>query len=197
MLRQVLLICFDGMIDVVLARLNFSKTDRWRRWLALRRHRERMAEAAVWQADPNCVKDDINEVPLTPSLAHAAAQGGGLKTEDRGPTPSWDKHQRQHQCWGEVIPYVHLFWPFIEHQEVPSNLDMCIVSDVLQQLHALAAKKPQVFKEYPLLSEEERYGGDFAWVGEAFCSKSAEYMEETNELEQPFYTLGSGSPLYD
>ena len=198
MLRQVLLICFDGMADLVLKRFNYSKTDRWRRWLAVRLHREKVAEAAVWQADAQYPpKDETNEAPAGSSPPQAVAHEGVLQPEEDVPTLRRQQDQQtQHECWGELMPYLHLFWPFVEHQEVPSNLDLCVVSELLQQLHALAAKKPQTFKGYPLISEAERYEGDFA-LERGLCSEFDGGPYDLNEAEQPFYTLGSGSPLYE
>ncbi|KAL8454071.1 hypothetical protein Emed_000569 [Eimeria media] len=225
MLRQVLLICFDGIADHVLKRSSYSKTDRWKRWLALRQHREKVADAAVWQqgssstergeaelqADPTthatthaATVQDKAEPPAqeegapTTGTTGAAATGAAAQTAAAAGGGKQEPQQKPHECWGELIPYVHLFWPFIEQREVPSNVDLCVVSELLQQLHALAAKKPQTFRGYPLLSEAERYEGDFAFGGAAACGVTGFEADWGSEgTQEACYTWGSGSPLYD
>lgn len=64
--------------------------------------------------------------------------------------------------WEELLPYVQLFWPFIEQQEVPASLDLCVVAELLQQLHTIAAKNPEHFPEYPVATEIQRVSGTLA-----------------------------------
>ncbi|KAL8270146.1 hypothetical protein Esti_005926 [Eimeria stiedai] len=225
MLRQVLLICFDGIADRVLKRSSYSKTDRWKRWLALRQHRGKVADAAVWQQGGSSTESgdaELQEDSAGHAKTHAATVQDGARppAQDEGPSSAattgaaaatgtatataaggggkQERKQKPHECWGELIPYVHLFWPFIEQREVPSNLDMCVVSDLLQQLHALAARKPQTFRGYPLLSEAERFEGDFAFDGAAARGVEAGRAGWGFEgAQEAGYTWGSGSPLYE
>ncbi|XP_026191654.1 uncharacterized protein LOC113146961 [Cyclospora cayetanensis] len=179
MLRQVLLICLDGMASLVLQRFHYSKSDKWRRWLAVRLHRDQVAGSSVWEqqeaspADPS--KKQLADVTRS---THPPDMLRGEETQTDS-VPAL-KRPENHTCWGELIPYLNIFWPFVEHQESPANLDLCVVSELLQQLHALAAEQPQRFKSYPLASEAARYGGDFAAANAAVAASS--WREASDEL---------------
>ncbi|CDJ39614.1 hypothetical protein, conserved, partial [Eimeria tenella] len=220
LLRQVLLICLDTVASGVLNRLNYSQQDKWVRWFALQQHRHTLAAAAVWQ--PPQQQQQQQQQHEGAEAAAAAATPAGNNTQLQQPRQPADEaqatsesldqqqqqqqQQQQHECWAEVLPYLQLFWPFIEQQEAIGDLDICVVSLLLQQLHAVAAARPHTFVDYPLLSEAKRFKGVFAaaaaaaanqWSTAMDSSSSSSSSRGCDDENQPQWTLGGGSPLYD
>lgn len=205
MLRTALLICLDSLQTAILKRLSFSKEDKWRRWVAVRHHREKVVHAAVW--GPHNGAPTKRPPSPTPAyelpLSSLSENGGDLSDATATEEAQQEQQQRRkpHRCWGDVIPYLHIFWPFVEQQEVPGGIDVCSIAALLEQLHDVARRDPRAFPRYPLLSEIERFGGEFAFGAisdplfeQAYSACGKHNSDEENE--KPILTLGNASPLY-